>query len=239
MSAKSVAELERELERDRLARLVLDDDRSCMPSPTKRSRAIESESCASPPASGLRRKKAAEKYSTLPDESSSGRSPLIVSSRRERKRVSSAKKPARRAADVAELVADAEGRALEDRERHDAASLPRMMRAPLDCASALTTISSTFTCGGRVTAKRTQSAMSSGVTRLDALVDGVAPSPRRPEADDREVGLDEPGVDGRERIGRPSRSSRSAYVKPRTANFEAKYERAVLVRLRARRSSRC
>jgi len=38
----------------------------------------------------------------------------------------------------------------------------RRMRAPEDCASAVTTISSTFTCGGRVTAKRTQSATSSG-----------------------------------------------------------------------------
>ena len=35
------------------------------------------------------------------------------------------------------------------------------------------------------------------------------------------------------RIGRPSRSSRSAYVKPRTANFDATYERAVRVRLPA------
>ena len=40
----------------------------------------------------------------------------------------------------------------------------RTMRAPLDCASALTTISSMFTCGGRVKANRTQSATSSGVT---------------------------------------------------------------------------
>ncbi len=40
----------------------------------------------------------------------------------------------------------------------------RRMRPPLDWASALTTISSTFTCSGRVSAKRMQSAMSSGVS---------------------------------------------------------------------------
>ena len=38
----------------------------------------------------------------------------------------------------------------------------RRMRPPLDCASALTTSSSTFTCGGRVSANTMQSAMSSG-----------------------------------------------------------------------------
>jgi hypothetical protein len=62
-------------------------------------------------------------------------------------------------ADVAEVVADAEGRAFEDRERH---SLLRRMRPPEDCASALTTSSSTFTCGGRVSAKTMQSAISDG-----------------------------------------------------------------------------
>jgi hypothetical protein len=41
----------------------------------------------------LRRKNAAEKYSTLPDESGSGVTPLSVSVRRERKRVSSANRP--------------------------------------------------------------------------------------------------------------------------------------------------
>ena len=66
---------------------------SCIPSPTKRWRMIESESCARPPASGLRRKKAAEKYSTTPEESSSGVAPLTVRQSRERKRVSSANRP--------------------------------------------------------------------------------------------------------------------------------------------------
>ena len=66
---------------------------SCIPSPTKRSRLIERTSWASPPASGFRRKNAAEKYSTLPDERSSGFAPLIVSFSRDRKRVSSANRP--------------------------------------------------------------------------------------------------------------------------------------------------
>ena len=39
----------------------------------------------------------------------------------------------------------------------------RTIRPPLDCAIALMTISSTFTCSGRVSAKRTQSATSSAV----------------------------------------------------------------------------
>src|SRR5207253_9567769 len=63
-----------------------------------------------------------------------------------------------RAADVAELVADAEGRALEDRELAHAS---RWTRAPEACCVALTTTSSTFTCQGRVSANMTQSAMSS------------------------------------------------------------------------------
>src|SRR6478609_767624 len=64
-----------------------------MPLPTKRSRLISTESSGSLLVSGLRRKYAAEKYSTLPDESSSGGLPSMVSSSRERKRVSSANSP--------------------------------------------------------------------------------------------------------------------------------------------------
>ena len=50
--------------------------------------------------------------------------------------------------------------------RHDdgAQAHVRMMRPPEDCACALTTISSTFTFGGRVSANMMQSAMSSGVS---------------------------------------------------------------------------
>ena len=70
--------------------------------------------------------------------------------------------PARLPVEVADLVAHAEGRPLEDRQAHR--SVSRTTRAPLDCASALTTISSMFTCSGRVKANRTQSATSSGVT---------------------------------------------------------------------------
>ena len=67
--------------------------RSCMPSPTKRSRRTDISSGPRPSTSGLRMKNAAEKYSMRSDESSSGRSPLIVSLKCERKRVSSAKSP--------------------------------------------------------------------------------------------------------------------------------------------------
>ena len=84
--------------------------------------------------------------------------------RREKARVVRVE-PTQPAADVAELVTDAEGRALEDGQRHAAATRSlRTTRAPLDWASALITISSRFTCSGRVRAKRTHSATSSGVT---------------------------------------------------------------------------
>src|SRR3954454_10217208 len=66
---------------------------SCIPSPTKRSRRIESASWGRPSPGRLRMKKAAEKYSILSEVSSRGRSPLTVSLRHERKRVSSAKRP--------------------------------------------------------------------------------------------------------------------------------------------------
>src|SRR5437588_12330450 len=64
--------------------------------------------------------------------------------------------------EVAELVADAEGGALEYSQlaRHQLSA--RSIRPPEDCARALTTSSSTLTCGGRVTANRMHSAMSSG-----------------------------------------------------------------------------
>src|SRR6185312_14888870 len=64
--------------------------------------------------------------------------------------------------DVAALVGDAERRAFQDGERHGYGR--RRMRPPLVWASALTTISSTFTCRGRVSANRMQSAMSSAVS---------------------------------------------------------------------------
>ena len=66
---------------------------SCMPVPTKRSRAIEIASCGSAPVFAFRRKNEAEKCCTRPDESSSGREPSRRRTSRERKRVSAAKKP--------------------------------------------------------------------------------------------------------------------------------------------------
>ena len=67
-----------------------------------------------------------------------------------------------RPVDVADLVADAERGAFEDGERHGYSS--RWIRTALDCASALITISSMLTRLGRVTAKRTHSAMSSAAS---------------------------------------------------------------------------
>ena len=67
---------------------------------------------------------------------------------------------ARREREVAVLVADAEIRPLEDRYCHQS----RMILDAVDCASALTTSSSTLTWFGRVTANRMHSAMSSGVS---------------------------------------------------------------------------
>ncbi len=69
--------------------------------------------------------------------------------------------PGRPAVEVADVVADAERRAFEDRQRHWSS---RTMRTAEDCASAFTTSSSMFTCGGRVTANTTQSATSSAVS---------------------------------------------------------------------------
>ena len=68
---------------------------------------------------------------------------------------------ARRAVEVADLVAEAERRAFQNRQ-HVAHS--RWILAPLDCASALITISSRFTWSGRVSANITHSAMSSAVS---------------------------------------------------------------------------
>ena len=67
------------------------------------------------------------------------------------------------------------------------------MRPPLDCASALTTISSTFTWSGRVSAKSDAVGDVLGRHRLDALVDGARLLLVALEADEREVGLDQAG----------------------------------------------
>ena len=122
--------------------------------------------------------------------------------------------------EVADLVTDTEGRAFEDSQLSGHQLSLRSIRPPEDCASALTTSSSTLTCAGRVTAKRTQSAMSSGCmasTPWYTLV-AVSSSPRK-RTREKSVSTS-PGSTVVMWIGRPSRSSRSAYVKPRTANFE-------------------
>ena len=132
---------------------------SCIPSPTKRWRTIESESCGRPPAIGLRRKNAAEKYSTFPDESRSGFAPLIVRQSRERKRVSSANRPC---VSPSMSPRSSQMQKVEPSRIVSAIRRLRAIRTALDWASALTTSSSTFTCGGRVSAKTTHSATSSG-----------------------------------------------------------------------------
>src|SRR5262249_39036318 len=116
--------------------------------------------------------------------------------------------PGRGAVDVADLVADAERRALEDRERHY--SSRRTNRAPLDCRSALTTISSMFTCSGRVTANRMQSAMSDAVSGSIPLYTAFAcsTSPRK-RITENSVST-APASTVEMRIGRPRKSSRSA-----------------------------
>src|SRR5262249_32717146 len=63
---------------------------------------------------------------------------------------------------VAQPVANAEGRAFEDSELAAHQLSVRSMRPPDDCARALTTSSSTFTRSGRVTTNTMHSAMSSG-----------------------------------------------------------------------------
>ena len=136
---------------------------SCIASsPTNRSRRIDNSSRSSAPASGLRMKNAAEKYSIRPDESSNGRLPLMVMFNEERKRVSSANSPST-SAPKSPRSSQMQNVAPSRIRNCSAMRHSRIIRAPDDCARALTTSSSTFTCGGRVTAKRTHSAMSSGL----------------------------------------------------------------------------
>ena len=101
-------------------------------------------------------------WSTRPEESGSGVAPPTVSTSLERNRVSCAKNPL--------VFAPMSPRSSEmqnvDPSRIVSTSYSpwRTIRAPLDCWSALITISSTLTWSGRVSAKSTQSAISSGVT---------------------------------------------------------------------------
>ena len=96
----------------------------------------------------------------------------------------------------------------------------RMMRPPEDCARALTTSSSTFTCAGRVSAKTMHAAMSSGViASTPSYTERACSSSPRKRTREKSVATS-PGSTVVIRTGLPSRSSRSAYVNPRTANFE-------------------
>src|SRR5204863_5434282 len=129
--------------------------------------------------------------------------------------------PRYRCVDITSVVADTEGRALEDREGHQGSF--RTIRVALDCASALTTISSTLRWCGRVTAKTTHSATSSGCTACTlAYTFCAASSSPRKRTREKFVST-RPGSTVVRWIGRPSRSSRSAYVNPRTANFDVTY----------------
>ena len=163
MSAKSAASSSETSKSSRCMLSFRIAIRSCMPVPTNRSREMESASCGSPFRLALRRKNAAAKCSTRPDDSRSGGDPATESTSRERNRVSCAKKP---------LVSAAMSPRSSDMQNVDPSRIvstraPHVLRttlAPPDCASALTTISSTLTCSGRVSANMTQSATSSGVT---------------------------------------------------------------------------
>ncbi len=164
MSAKSAASSSETSKSSRCMLSFRIAIRSCMPEPTNRSREMESASCGRLSKLAFRRKKAAAKCSTRPDDSRSRGDPCTESRRRERNRVSCAKKP---------LVSAAMSPRSSDMQNVDPSRIVntrddrhvlRTTLAPLDCASALTTISSTLTCNGRVRANMTQSATSSGVT---------------------------------------------------------------------------
>src|SRR5712691_8497980 len=125
---------------------------------------------------------------------------------------------ARHLADVAELVADAEGRAFEDRERHS-----RTILAPDDCASAITTISSMFTLGGRETAKTMQSATSSaciGPPCATFAYTAFAFSSSPPKRTFEKSVSTSPGAIVVTRTGSPSKSSRRPRENACTAAFE-------------------
>src|SRR2546428_2267354 len=83
--------------------------------------------------------------------------------------------------EVTDLVADAERGAFEYSQLSCHQIPLRTMRPPEDCARALTTSSSTFTCAGRVTANRMQSAMSSafGASTPSSTLLAASSSPRK------------------------------------------------------------
>ena len=166
---------------------------SCMPSPTKRSRRMEIESSGRLSVSGLRRKNAAEKYSTVPEESSSGRFPSMVRHSRERKRVSSANSPC--------VVS-----------RTSPSSSEMQNVAPSRIVSCGTRLADDSSARGLVpglhddlvhvhvprAGEREEDAVGDVLRRerVDALVHGVRLLLVALEADDGELGLREPRVDG-------------------------------------------
>ena len=110
----------------------------------------------------------------------------------------------------------------------------RTIRPPLDCARALITISSIFTCSGRVIAKRTQSATSSAVSGSTPSYGAFASLLVTLEAHERELGLRESRIDGRD-ADRPAEE-----ILPQAVDEAAQRELrghvhgSVLVRLPAR-----
>src|SRR5919198_2375818 len=167
---------------------------SCIPSPTNRSRLIERTSCASPSPGGLRMKNAAEKYSILSEVSSSGRSPLIVSFRAERKRVSSANSPSTlpwRSPSSSQMqnVAPSRMRSCSG-TAHDPRTAGLRQRLDHDLVHVHV----------RRPGDREENALGDVLARhrLDPLVDGVRLLLVAAEPHDREVRLDEPRVDCRD-----------------------------------------
>src|SRR6266536_2451236 len=156
---------------------------SCIPSPTNRSLRIESTSWPNPSPGRFRMKNAAEKYSILSEVRSSGRSPLIVRLKFERKRVSSANSPSTlpwRSPSSSQMQNVAPSRILScSGIPHDPASA--RLRQRLDDAL------------GDVL----------GHQGLDSLVDGARLLLVSPEAHAREVRLHEPRIDRRD----PDRAS--------------------------------
>ena len=122
------AELERELEGDASPYAgSWTTIRSCIASPTKRARAIESASCGSPSGERVAEVEGGREVLDLAGGESSGRRAVDRQPQaREEARVCD-EEAGVGAVDVPALVADAERRAFEDRERHGGAS--RRMRA--------------------------------------------------------------------------------------------------------------
>ena len=146
--------------------------------------------------------------------------------------------PARLAVEVADLVADAERRALEDRQ-------PRQHLARARCARRSTARAPSrrsrrcSRAAGASSANRTQSATSSGVTGLEPFVDGLGRLLVAPEAHDGELGLDEARIDGRDRgsAGRAGpRGARTCSPAPRTSTRRTRSRSG---RPAARRSTPC